>query len=148
MATGEALLSTSFGCTCLRLRKAARRVSQIYDSYVEPWGLTITQFGLLAHLRVLPGVSVSALAAKLVMDPTTLTRNMKPLAKKGLVAFRTDPEDRRTRALNLTAKGRETFRAAKPAWAKAQRHVEEALGDADVGVLHTALEGALARLAK
>jgi DNA-binding MarR family transcriptional regulator len=148
MATEEALLSTSFGCTCLRLRKAARRVSQIYDSYVEPYGLTITQFGLLAHLRVLPGVSVSALAAKLVMDPTTLTRNMKPLAKKGLVAFRTDPEDRRTRALNLTAKGRETFRAAKPAWAKAQRHVEEALGNADVGVLHTALEGALARLAK
>jgi DNA-binding MarR family transcriptional regulator len=147
MASQEAL-PISFGCTCLRLRKAARRVSQIYDSYVEPHGLTITQFGLLAHLRALPGVSMSALAEKLVMDPTTLTRNLKPLAKKGLVAFRTDPQDRRTRALNLTAKGRETLRAAKPAWAKAQRHVEEALGNADVGVLHTALEGALARLAK
>jgi DNA-binding MarR family transcriptional regulator len=144
----ETLPAISFGCTCLRLRKAARRVSQIYDGYVSPHGLTITQFGLLAHLRALPGVSVSALAEKLVMDPTTLTRNLRPLEKKGLVEFRTDPEDRRARALHLTTKGRDAFRAASAGWAKAQRHVEEALGNADVGVLHTALEGALERLAK
>jgi DNA-binding MarR family transcriptional regulator len=148
MATQEALPHISFGCTCLRLRKTARRVSQIYDSYVEPHGLTITQFGLLAHLRALPGISVGALAEKLVMDPTTLTRNLRPLEKKGLVVFRTDPQDRRARALHLTAEGRDTFRAARTAWAKAQRHVEEVLGNADVGVLHKALEGALERLAK
>jgi DNA-binding MarR family transcriptional regulator len=148
MAIQETLPAISFGCTCLRLRKAARRVSQIYDGYVAPHGLTITQFGLLAHLRALPGISVSALADKLVMDPTTLTRNLKPLEKKGFVAFRTDPHDRRARTLHLTAAGRDTFRAAKAGWAKAQRHVEAALGDADVGVLHKALEGALDRLAK
>ena len=148
MATQEAFPAISFGCTCLRLRKAARRVSQIYDSYVEPHGLTITQFGLLAHLRALPGISVSALAEKLVMDPTTLTRNLRPLEKKGLVKFAVDPNDRRARALHLTAAGRDTFRAARPAWAKAQRHMEEVLGNTDVGVLHKALEGALDRLAK
>jgi DNA-binding MarR family transcriptional regulator len=148
MATPEALPNISFGCTCLRLRKTARRVSQIYDGYVAPHGLTITQFGLLAHLRALPGVSVSALAEKLVMDPTTLTRNLKPLEKKGLVEFRTDPVDRRSRALHLTTEGRDTLRAAKAGWAKAQRHVEEVLGDDDVSVLHKALEGALDRLAK
>ena len=148
MVTQEALPNISFGCTCLRLRKAARRVSQIYDSYVEPHGLTITQFGLLAHLRALPGISVSTLAERLVMDPTTLTRNLKPLEKKGLVKFAVDPDDRRSRALHLTAGGRETLRAAKSGWAKAQRHVEEVLGNADVGVLHKALEGALDRLSR
>jgi DNA-binding MarR family transcriptional regulator len=147
MATQQAL-STSFGCTCLRLRKAARRVSQIYDGYVAPHGLTITQYGLLAHLRALPGIGIGALADKLVMDPTTLTRNLKPLEKKGLVVFRTDPSDRRARALHLTAEGRDAFRAAKAGWTKAQRHVEAALGNADVGALHQALEGALERLAK
>src|SRR6202162_5232623 len=126
MAASKAIPSpASFGCTCRRRRKAARRITQIYDGYVEPFGLTITQFGLLAHLRVLDGISVGALAEKLVMDPTTLTRNLRPLEKKGFVVFATDPEDRRSRSLRLTAKGREAYSAARPAWAKAQRHVED-----------------------
>src|SRR5436309_368876 len=107
----------SFGCTCLRLRKAARRITQIYDGYVEPFGLTITQFGLLAHLRVLDGISVGALAEKLVMDPTTLTRNLRPLERRGLVKLKPDPEDRRARSLHLSEAGRELLRAARPAWA-------------------------------
>jgi DNA-binding MarR family transcriptional regulator len=148
MAAPETFPTVAFGCTCLRLRKAARRVSQVYDGYVEPHGLTITQFGLLAHLGALDGIRVSALADKLVMDPTTLTRNLKPLEKKRLVTFRTDPHDRRSRALHLTAQGRATLRAARSSWAKAQRHVEKVLGAADVGVLNQALDGALDRLAK
>jgi DNA-binding MarR family transcriptional regulator len=137
----------SFGCTCLRLRKAARRITQIYDGYVEPFGLTITQFGLLAHLRVLDGISVGALAEKLVMDPTTLTRNLRPLERKGLVLLEPDPEDRRSRSLHLTDAGREALRAARPAWARAQRHVEEVLGNADAAVLNAALDRALERFA-
>src|SRR6266702_2220399 len=128
----------SFGCTCLRLRKAARRITQIYDGYVEPFGLTITQFGLLAHLRVLDGISVGALAEKLVMDPTTLTRNLHPLERRGLVALEPDPEDRRSRSLRLTEEGREVLRAARPAWARAQRHVEQVLGNADTAGLQAA----------
>ena len=137
----------SFGCTCLRLRKAARRITQIYDSYVEPFDLTITQFGLLAHLRVLDGISVGALADKLVMDPTTLTRNLRPLERKGLVAMAPDPDDRRSRSLRLTEKGREVLRAARPAWARAQHHVEEVLGNADAAVLNGALDRMLERFA-
>jgi DNA-binding MarR family transcriptional regulator len=139
--------AASFGCTCLRLRKAARRITQIYDGYVEPFGLTITQFGLLAHLRVLDGISVGALAEKLVMDPTTLTRNLRPLERKGLVKFEPDPADRRSRNLHLTDEGREALRVARPAWARAQRHVEEVLGHADAAVLNTALDRMLERFA-
>src|SRR2546430_7458823 len=126
--------TASFGCTCLRLRKAARRVTQIYDGHVEPFGLTITQFGLLAHLRVLDGIGIGALAEKLVMDPTTLTRNLRPLARRGLVAMEPDPGDRRSRCLHLTDEGRQILRAARPAWARAQHHVEQVLGSAPAGV--------------
>jgi len=146
-APKEVPTPASFGCTCLRLRKAARRITQIYDGYVEPFGLTITQFGLLAHLRVLDGISVGALAEKLVMDPTTLTRNLRPLERKGFVRLEPDPDDRRSRSLHLTDEGREALRAARPAWARAQRHVEEMLGNADTAVLNAALDRALERFA-
>ena len=148
MATRRDLPSTaSFGCTCLRLRKAARRITQVYDGYLEPLGLTITQFGLLAHLRVLDGIGVGALAEKLVMDPTTLTRNLRPLRRRGFVVLAPDPDDRRSRSLHLTEQGREALRAARPAWARAQRHVEEILGNADAAVLNSALDRMLERFA-
>jgi DNA-binding MarR family transcriptional regulator len=139
--------TASFGCTCLRLRKAARRITQIYDGYVEPFGLTITQFGLLAHLRVLDGIAVGALAEKLVMDPTTLTRNLRPLERKGLVVLAPDPADRRARSLHLTEKGRNLLREARPAWARAQRHVEEVFGTGSTGALNAALDRMLEKFA-
>jgi DNA-binding MarR family transcriptional regulator len=139
--------TASFGCTCLRLRKAARRITQIYDGYVEPFGLTITQFGLLAHLRVLDGIAVGALAEKLVMDPTTLTRNLRPLERKGLVLLAPDPADRRARSLHLTEKGRNLLREARPAWARAQRHVEEVFGTRSTGALNAALDRMLEKFA-
>jgi len=136
------------GCTCSRLRKAARRISQIYDGHVEPHGLTIAQFGLLSQLKANDGIAIGALAEKLVMDSTTLTRNLKPLARDGLIRLAPDPDDGRSRALHLTAKGRERLDAARPAWARAQRHVEQVLGTADTADLHLALDRLLARLGR
>jgi len=137
----------SVGCTCLRLRKAARRVSQIYDHALEPCGLTVTQYGLLGHIGVLDGVGVGALAAKLVMDPTTLTRNLKPLLQQGFVVLAPDRRDRRARRLYLTAAGRRTLRRAKPAWADAQLQLETALGARDTPALNAVLDRVLERLA-
>jgi DNA-binding MarR family transcriptional regulator len=135
------------GCTCMRLRKASRRVSQIYDHYLERHGLTITQYGLLAHLNGLGGISIGALAEKLIMDPTTLTRNLRPLERDGLVTPSPDPRDRRSRRLHLTEKGRAVLMAAKPAWIEAQRHIEDALGTPEIPALHAALDHMLERLA-
>lgn len=135
------------GCTCVRLRKASRRVSQIYDRSLEPLGLTVTQFSLLGYLDRLAGLSIGALAEKLVMDPTTLTRNLRPLERRGLVVLAPDPNDRRARGFHLTAAGRKAYYEAKPAWARAQRHVDKALGDADATGLNTMLDRVLERLA-
>jgi len=137
----------SVGCTCLRLRKAARRVSQIYDRALEPCGLTVTQYGLLGHIGVLDGIGVGALAAKLVMDPTTLTRNLKPLLQQGYIVLAPDRRDRRARRLYLTAAGRQAFRRARPAWAGAQLQLEVALGARDTPALNAVLDRVLQRLA-
>lgn len=133
-------------CTASRVRKAARLVSQIFDRHLERYDLTITQFGLLAYINTFDGIGIGELAEKLVMDPTTVTRNLRPLQRRGLVAFAADPNDKRARRLHLTAEGRAALKGAKPGWSKAQREVEAALGDADTAVLHATLDWALAKL--
>jgi DNA-binding MarR family transcriptional regulator len=144
---GEAKRPDLSGCTCLRLRKASRRVSQIYDHYLQRHGLTITQYGLLAHLSRLDGISIGALAGKLIMDPTTLTRNLRPLERQELIRLAADPRDRRSRRLHLTEQGRTALIEARPAWVEAQRHIEGALGPSEAPVLHAALDHMLKRLA-
>lgn len=134
-------------CTCLRVRKLARRVSQIYDQALEDYDLTITQFGLLNQLRQQDGITIGALAERLVMDPTTLTRNLRPLERRGLMVSAPDPSDRRSRSLHLTEKGRATFREAHPGWQAAQAQVEQRLGAAETKALNAALDQLLERLA-
>ncbi|QCK88447.1 MarR family transcriptional regulator [Phreatobacter aquaticus] len=140
------LIASPSACTCARVRKAARRVSQIYDQHIEPYGLTVTQFGILAQLRSLDGVSIGQLAERMVMDPTSLTRGLKPLERRGLVAQAPDPNDRRARRLTLTEEGRQALRAARPGWERAQAQVAAALGPVHLADLTDALDTALARL--
>jgi DNA-binding MarR family transcriptional regulator len=128
------------------LRKAARRVSQIYDVYLEPHGLTVTQYGLLGHLWAFDGIGVGCLADKLVMDPTTLTRNLRPLQRRGLVRSAPDPHDRRNRKLSLTRAGRTAWRRARPGWEEAQRRVASVLGTERGATLAAIIDGMLAKL--
>jgi DNA-binding MarR family transcriptional regulator len=133
-------------CTCLRLRKAARRVTQIYDQMLEPAGVTLTQFSLLAHLYAGQGLSIGELAEALVTDPTTLTRNLKPLIERGFVYAIADEADRRRRVIALTVAGRSLLPIAHPLWRKAQAHVARLLGESETARLNKALERSLGRL--
>ena len=133
------------GCTALRFRKAARRVSQIYDAFLAPHDLTITQFGLLAHIERLPDSSIGALATELVMDPTTLTRNLAPRRQRRLVALRPDAHARRARTLRLTAAGRAALDRGRAGWEEAQSHMARVLGP-DHGPLSAAIDTMLERL--
>jgi len=138
----------TLGCTCMRLRKAARRVTQIYDHSLEAAGMTVTQYSLLGHIARFDGIGIGALADKLIMDPTTLTRNLRPLERQGFVAMKADARDKRSRRLHLTAGGRAAFESAKPAWVRAQRRIEETLGGAEAAALNAALDRVLERLAE
>jgi len=132
----------------MRLRKASRRVTQIYDHGLESAGLTVTQYGVLGQLKRHDGIGIGALAEILIMDPTTLTRSLRPLERQGLLTMKPDRRDRRSRCLHLTAKGGAAFENAIPAWRRAQRRLEEALGGPEAAALNAALDHVIERLAE
>jgi DNA-binding MarR family transcriptional regulator len=139
------------GCTCMRMRRATRRVTQLYDHALEPAGLTVSQFGLLAYLHGADlarssDLSIGTVAEWLGMDPTTLNRNLKPLAAKGLVRNAIDPADGRIRIVQITDKGRRALLKAVPLWRGAQALVDTALGAAATTSLNDLLDLSAARL--
>jgi len=127
-------------CTWLRLRKLSRQLTQLYDKQLASYGLTVTQFSLLAHLRGLDGIGIGALAEVMVMDPTALTRALKPLERQGLVALTCDEKDKRARRVRITAEGRDSYEAARTGWRTAQRHVDTVLQAGDARGLNALLE--------
>jgi DNA-binding MarR family transcriptional regulator len=138
-------------CTCSRLRRAGRQVTQLYDQALEPAGLTIGQFGLLAHLSTAAtstngGIAIGTLAHARGMDPTTLTRNLKPLVAEGWVMDAPDPGDRRVRAVAITPSGRKKYRAAAPFWQSAEAQMETLLGPETLAALNALLEVSIGRV--
>jgi DNA-binding MarR family transcriptional regulator len=115
-------------CNCLAVRQAARHITQFYDQLLAPSGLRTTQFSILAKLRRLGPMTINALAAEMVMDRTTLSRNILPLERDGLIAVQQGSRDRRSKELQVTAAGEARFRAGMKGWVQAQREFEKAFG--------------------
>ncbi len=116
-------------CSCLALRQAARVVTQLYDQHLAASGLRTTQYSILARLDRLGPQTINSLAAELVMDRTTLGRNILPLERDGLLRIRQNAADARSRDLELTAKGAKQLRAARARWLEAQKHFDAAFGE-------------------
>ena len=115
-------------CACFNLRMAARAMTQVYDRAIQPTGLRATQFPILAVLAIGGPSTITNLSSFLVMDRTTLARNLKPLEKRGLISIARG-EDRRTKTVTLTDAGADMLGAALPRWEKAQAEVVEAMGE-------------------
>ena len=116
-------------CNCLAVRQAARHITQFYDQLLSPVGLRTTQFSILAKLRRLGLMTINALAAEMVMDRTTLGRNILPLERDGLITVEQGSQDRRSKELRLTEAGEARFRAGVKGWVEAQRRFEAAFGE-------------------
>jgi DNA-binding MarR family transcriptional regulator len=129
-------------CTCLAIRQAARHVSQFYDQHLAPPGLRMTQFSILAKLNEGGPLTINSLAEALVMDPTTLGRNILPLQRDGLIAVARGAGDRRSKELHLTDVGLERLNKAWTYWAEAQAGFDAAFGsqrDSELGALMRAV---------
>lgn len=113
-------------CYCMRLRRATRAVTQRYERELAESGIRATQFSLLVALASAPAVPLSKLAAALGMDRTTLSRNLVPLVRDGLVEEQ-GGTDRRLRQYALTARGKRSFLQALPAWRAAQAGMSSAM---------------------
>lgn len=131
-------------CNCLALRQAARHVTQFYDQFLAPSGLRATQYSILARLQRKGPMTINALAAELVMDRTTLGRNILPLQRDGLIAVGPGKADRRSKELRLTGSGAARFRAALKAWQEAQARFEAAFGAKRAQELRTLLQQVVA----
>jgi DNA-binding MarR family transcriptional regulator len=127
-------------CNCTALRKATRRISQLYDTALAPSGLKTTQRAILAQLGRSETVTVGHLAEALVMDAGALAHTLKPLERDRLVAVTVDPSDRRNRLIKLTRRGRARLAESDALWAKAQTGFEVAFGRVESEALRQALQ--------
>jgi DNA-binding MarR family transcriptional regulator len=115
-------------CTCLAVRQAARHITQFYDQHLASAGLRTTQFSILAKLVRLGPMTINALADELVMDRTTLGRNILPLEREGLLTIAPGREDRRSKELSVTPAGIDRLHAARKGWRKAQAEFATTFG--------------------
>ena len=131
-------------CNCLAIRQAARHVTQLYDQLFAPIGLRATQFAILSRLRRQGPMTINALAGLLVMDRTTLGRNILPLQRDGLIEVVASPADRRRRELRLTDAGLAKHEAALECWSVAQQRFEVVVGGERAAALRALLRDVVA----
>lgn len=113
-------------CLNLSLRKATRVLNRIYDEYLSQAGVNVGQFSILRAVSKLGETTNKELQLLLAMDQTTLTRNLKPLIRDGLI-LATPGEDRRQRLLTLSVHGKAVYQDAKVHWQQAQHEVYQHL---------------------
>lgn len=143
----EAARAIGAECLCFRARRVARVLTRIYDDALRPLGLQSTQLTLLSIIVTGgdEGRPMAKIAEVMAMDPTTLSRNLRPLERAGWVHIERDARDRRVRVARLTEAGREMLTRALPFWRRAHAQVLATLGpDAAAGLRdrfdHTAVE--------
>ncbi len=115
-------------CHCFAARQLARHVSKIYERHLAPVGLSSTQMTLLSFLRDLPDTTIKDLAARMVMDRTTLLRAAKPLQRDGLILGAPKAGLPRQIAFSLTPLGVSKLDQALPLWLAAQQEHEARVG--------------------
>jgi DNA-binding MarR family transcriptional regulator len=134
-------------CICMRVRRTSRALSRLYDENLRPTGLQASQLTLLGAAAALGdagGANMGKMADVLGMDRTTLTRNVRPLEKAGLLRVARDPADARARIVLLTRAGEQAIEEAFPLWEKSQKQVRSLLGASQVENLHEHLKRTLA----
>jgi DNA-binding MarR family transcriptional regulator len=120
--------SPSRRCHCSALREAARYVTLLYDRHLTAAGLSSTQFSILARLKELGPTTINTLAQTLVMDRTTVGRNILPLQRRRLIVVKRGESDARRKELHVTKAGLARLEAGFDGWAIAQAQFEGTVG--------------------
>ena len=133
------IMKKTFPCHCTTVRYAAQTLTEVYDRVLAPSGLKVTQYVLLESiLQDEAEQSITDLAQMLGSDRSTIGRNVRILARDGLVSM-SRGSDRREHTIQVTEKGREAVSLARPLWQKAQTAVVETLGQDQLQMLKTLL---------
>jgi DNA-binding MarR family transcriptional regulator len=134
-------------CPAIRVRQASRALTRVYDEALRPVGLQMSQFSVLIAIAAFAegGATISAVASSVVMDRTTLTRNLRPLERAGLVRVTRAQGDARARLVVLTHRGEKTIEQAYPLWESALRSVRSVLGANKLRILNAQLSFVIAQ---
>ncbi|WP_199902498.1 MarR family winged helix-turn-helix transcriptional regulator [Azospirillum sp. B4] len=132
-------------CTNTAVRRAARRLGQLYGDVTAPTGLTSPQQILLSHLKLAAGwadpaaTTLQHLAAAMVMDLSALGHTLKPLIRDGYVELVPDARDRRVKRARLTEKGEAKQAEGLALWRVAQARFNALFGPEEAAALRRAL---------
>ena len=128
-------------CSATAMRKATRRMTQLYDDALAPAGLRSTQYAILEelHRKADAPPSMGELAEMLVLDRSALGHNLRPLERDGLIALVAGDADRRLRRVVLTKMGRAKRAQARPAWKLAQDRFNDVFGESAAARLRVTL---------
>ncbi len=126
-STFAATLHIRDHCLCLHAQRAARALGRRFDEAFRPLGITSGQFSLMNGLNRPEPPTIGAVASLLAMDRSTVTANLKPLQRGGLVEVTADAQDRRSRRIELTDAGRALLARATPIWMSEHAALEETL---------------------
>ena len=121
------------------MQRAARALARRFDDVLRPLDLTHGQFSLLTSLNRPEPPSIGSVAELLAMDRTTLTANLKPLERRGLVKVAVDKADKRSRRLTITPAGRALLGKAFPLWQRAHSQTERLVTGCSSDQLRAAL---------
>jgi len=122
-------------CLCFRARLIARRLTEFYETRLAPHGLNLPQFGLLGAIGAEREASISHLANRLELDPSTLSRTLHPLKEAGLIEIFPDPDNLRVRRVKLTAEGKSRVREAAKSWTRAQAEASDVISEKAIATL-------------
>lgn len=114
-------------CYCIGIRKVSRNLMSMYDRYLKPVALTVSQFSILYNLQKQGICNVSELAEQTGLERTSLVRMLKPLYRKEFVEDQSGGKGR-SRQLCLTDCGRRKLDEAEPYWQQAQKEIEDLIG--------------------
>lgn len=135
----ETTLHVRDHCLCLAAQRAARALARRFDEALKPVGITSGQFSLLNALNRPQPPTIGSVASLLAMDRTTLTANLKPLERRGLIKVEVDAEDRRGRRIRLMDAGMKVLSMALPIWIDTHAEIDQRIGNDEVTDLRAGL---------
>ena len=122
-------------CAGINSRAAARRITRFLDTRMQGCGLSLAQFGLMIHIAAAQDDTIGALAERMDLDQSTLSRNLRSLERAGLVEIAAVERDLRKRAVWLTEEGARRLEAAIPVWQTAHAALSRFVDPVQVGDL-------------
>jgi DNA-binding MarR family transcriptional regulator len=133
-------------CPGVRVRKASRVLSKLYDDELRPLGVQSSQLPVLAAVAIFGerGAKMSALARAIVMDRTTLTRNVRPLEEAGWLRVARSPDDARSRIVFLTPSGERLLEAVFPIWERVMATIRSGISARVLAGLESGLDEIIA----